>query len=129
MNMTTYDEGICPNCVPMDTHIAHIKAHEQVVEVIRMERLNLRFPEDKAKIARLSFDQKMEWYAHQIQVAAQTGQLAVGLTTKEFRSFWKWRVTIPMKFKRFFVRIKTGQIFKRYEHISQMKERIRKHGI
>ncbi len=78
------------------------------------------FPEQKIKISRLTLNEKMEWYAHQFQ--KMPGQYPVELTTKEFMRFWKWKVLVPMKLKRLFFRIKNGEIFKHYRHISEIKK-------
>lgn len=85
-----------------------------------------RFPEQKEKIARLSLDEKLEWYAHQF-----TNPLdgVVLLSSKEFEKFWKWRVLMPMKIKRFFYRVKNREIFKRYPHISEMKKKVKLYSI
>lgn len=87
--------------------------------------LLFQFPEDKRKIARLTFDQKMEWYAHQIQIAGKAGQAAVHFTSREFQRFWKWRVLIPLRVKRFFFRLKNGELFKRHPHITEMKKSLK----
>lgn len=97
------------------------------LKVTQMDFLLLKFPEDKKAIAGLNMDQKMEWYAHQFQ--KNPGAFPFHLSTPEFQSFWKWRVLVPTKFKRFFYRLKTGQIFKRYQHISEMKKKVKPHSI
>ncbi len=84
----------------------------------------LKFPEDKKRIAALSHDEKMEWYA------TRDAQEMVWLgNDPEFKRFWKWNVMMPMKIKRLFYRIKNGEIFKRYHHITEMKEKVKKHSI
>ena len=87
----------------------------------------LRFPDDKAKIAQLTQDEKAEWYAHQFR--RNPGEYPTELTTREFLRFWRWRYYFPIRMKRFFVRIKTFQIFKHYDHITVMKEKLKKHAI
>lgn len=87
------------------------------------------FPYDKNKIAKLSIEEKLEWYSHQIQVAAQFGSIAVALTSTEFMRFWKWRVLIPLKLKRFYYRVKNLEVFKKYPHISQMRPKVKQHSI
>lgn len=89
--------------------------------------LLLSFPEQKAKIAKLTLDEKMEWYAHQFQTNAQ--EATISLSTPEFARFWKWRVLIPTKVKRFYYRCKNGEIFKRYEHITEIKKRLKKTNV
>lgn len=103
-----------------------------------LERLNLEpgamaedkswllipFPHGKRKLAQLSSDQKMEWYAYQFQQDPQRASIV--LSTPEFQRFWKWRVLIPMKLKRFYYRLKNGELFKRYEHITDMKKNMKK---
>lgn len=88
-------------------------------ETPRKTFLLYRFPRDKRKIAGLSYDQKMEWYAYQFQFDARAA--SIELSTPEFARFWKWRVLIPIKFKRFYYRVKNLEIFKHYQHISEMK--------
>lgn len=87
--------------------------------------LTLSFPNQKAQIGHLTIQQKMEWYAHQIQNSARVGQPAFHLLTPEFQRFWKWRVLLPLKMKRFFYRIKNGEVFKHYQHISEMKKSLK----
>lgn len=81
--------------------------------------LMLRFPENRRQLGRLSLEEKMEWYAYQFELDQRAATIA--LSTKEFASFWKWRVLMPMKVKRFLYRVKNGEIFKHYKHISEMK--------
>lgn len=88
-----------------------------------------KFPDDKSKIRRLSVDDKMTWYGYRIQKAAELNQIAIELTTPEFQRFWKWNVLIPLKIKRAIYRFKTGQMFKRYQHITEMRPKVKKHGI
>ncbi len=71
-------------------------------------------------------DQKMEWYAYQFMVNQRAA--AVNLSTRDFEIFWKWRVVIPMKVRRLFYRVKNGEIFKHYKHISDMKVAIKRKG-
>jgi hypothetical protein len=97
-----------------------IKAHNSF--------LLFSFPDDKRKIGKLSLEQKMEWYAHQIQFAGMAGQAPIHLMSKEFEKFWKWRVLIPTKFKRFYFRLKNGELFKRYPHITEIKKSLKKGG-
>lgn len=78
-----------------------------------------KFPQDKAKISKLTRDEKMEWYGHQFQVNSY--EASVMFSTKEFESYWRWRVAIPIKIQRFFYKVKNGQIFRRYEHINQIR--------
>lgn len=85
------------------------------------------FPQDSRKIARLSYDHKMEWYAYQFQKNAQ--EATVNFSSPEFKRFWKWNVAIPLQIKRFLCRVKTGQIFKHYSPITEMREKVRKFSI
>src|SRR5262245_17082206 len=85
------------------------------------------FPDQKTLIGRLSLDQKMQWYAHQFQNHPRI--YPAELTSEAFKRFWKWQVLVPIKIKRFFYRVKNGEIFKRYQHISEMKSKVKKHGI
>lgn len=88
--------------------------------------LLFRFPEEKDKLAKLPLDQKLEWYAHQIQMAANAGTTAQQLLSPEFAEFWKWRVLIPLKIKRFYYRVKSGEIWKKYPHITEIKKSLKK---
>jgi len=97
-----------------------------VIEVDNKSFLFFNFPDDKKKIAHLSYDQKMEWYAHQFQ--KNPGVYPVHLVGTEFERFWKWRVLIPMKFKRFYFRMKNLEVFKRYPHITEIKKKREKPG-
>lgn len=97
--------------------------HRALFEPAKPSKLHLMwtFPEDKKRLAKLSMEQKMEWYAFQFELNQQ--QATISLSTPEFVSFWKWQVMVPMKLKRFFYRVKSGQIFKRYQHITDMKKK------
>lgn len=99
---------------------------DQPKEKVAKTFLLFLFPEDKAKIAKLSMDDKMEWYGYQFQ--RHPGQYPVELTSDEFTSFWKWRVLVPTKLKRFYYRVKNGEIFKRYPHITEMKKKLKNGG-
>ncbi len=83
-----------------------------------------QFPERKKELARLSYDQKMEWY----QTRDPKEMIWLG-NSEEFQSFWKWHVLVPTKIKRLFYRIKNGEIFKKYPHITVMKDKVKKHSI
>ena len=85
------------------------------------------FPARKKAIAALSADQKMEWYAY--QWASNPQEATIRLSSAEFERFWRWRVLIPMKLKRLFFRVKNGEIFKKYDHITEMKKKVKKHSI
>lgn len=87
------------------------------------------FPEQKDKIAKLSHEQKLEWYQHQFAVQQTVGRMPYEFTTPEFAKFWKWQVLIPMRIKRLYFRIKNFEIFKKYEHISEMRAKVKKHSI
>ena len=89
--------------------------------------LLLEFPENKKAIGHLTYDQKMEWYAYQFEKDQQSATIT--LSSQEFQSFWKWKVLIPMKIKRFLYRLKNGQIFKRYPSIVEMKKKVKPHSI
>lgn len=95
-----------------------------IAEELHRQLRSLQFPRDRSIIARLSYDQKMEWYA-----TRDPRDLAFLGNDKEFERFWKWRVVVPLKLKRFFYRVKSGQVFKHYAHITEMKEKVKKHSI
>jgi hypothetical protein len=71
------------------------------------------FPQARKKIAKLSYDQKMEWYA----TRSPEEMVFLG-NSPEFKAFWKVHVLWPLKARRFWYRLKSGQIFKSYKHIS-----------
>lgn len=80
-----------------------------------------RFPERKKDIARLSYDQKMEWYS-----TRDPKEMVILGNDPEFQSFWKWRVVVPVKLKRLFYRLKNFEVFRHYDHISEIKKARRK---
>lgn len=84
--------------------------------------LSWKFPTDRKKIARLTAEQKLEWYQKQMEEAAKAGHIAYELLTDEFARFWKWHILWPMKMKRFYYRVKNLEIFKRYPHITEIKK-------
>ncbi len=74
------------------------------------------FPKDKKKISKLSLDDKLEWYA------SQNPQDMVFLgNNPDFQTYWKLHALFPMKLKRFYYRVKNGEIFKHYKHITDTK--------
>lgn len=83
-----------------------------------------QFPDRKKAIGKLSYDEKMEWY----QTRSPEDMIWLG-NSKEFQSFWKWHVVVPLKFKRFYYRVKNGEIFKRYQHITEIKKNLKKYCI
>ncbi len=85
------------------------------------------FPAQRDKIKALTLEQKMEWYSYQFQKLP--GVYPVELTTEEFKKFWKWQVLIPIKIKRFYFRLKNGELFKRYPNITEMKKKVKPHSI
>lgn len=82
--------------------------------------MNLNFPKDKKKIARLSMADKFAWY--QLQFEKDPRKAVVTFSTPEFQKFWMWRVAIPMRILRFYYRIKNGELWKRYPHISDLRK-------
>lgn len=82
------------------------------------------FPNQKKQIAKLSYDEKMEWYQ------SRDSQEMVWLgNSHEFQRFWHWHVVLPVKLRRLYYRIKNGEIFKHYQPITEMKKKIKKHSI
>lgn len=76
------------------------------------------------ELKKLSFSQKLDWYSK------RNGQEVVYLGNNPyFQRYWKWRVVMPIKFKRFFYRVKNGEIFKHYQHITEMKKKVKPHSI
>lgn len=110
--------GIARNGHPCDREV-----HKDV----NKSYLLYEFPASKRRIAELTYGQKLEWYAYQFQKDARVA--AINLSTPEFARFWKWQVLVPMKIKRFFYRIKNGEIFKKYQHITEMKKKVKPHSI
>ena len=74
------------------------------------------FPARKRAIAKLSHEQKMEWY----QTRNPQEMVWLG-NSKEFQRFWKFNVLWPLRVKRFLYRVKSGQIWKHYQHISDTR--------
>lgn len=109
------------------SHLDHTMAHQIAAEELLAEISALQFPQNKKEIARLSHGSKMEWYAAQFQKDPQAA--TVMLSSKEFESFWKWRVVIPMRIKRMYFRIKNFEVFKRYPHISEMKKKVKPYSV
>lgn len=89
--------------------------------------LMYQFPEDKRRIGKLSYENKLEWYQYQFE--RRPGVYPVELTSKEFMSFWKWKMVIPMKIKRLFYRIKNREIFKKYAHITEIRKKVKPYSI
>lgn len=81
--------------------------------------LDYGFPEKKKQLAKLSLDQKLEWYAHQFQKSPHDAPIM--FNDPAFKSFWKWNVLLPMKLKRLYYRIKNGEIFKHYSSITEIR--------
>lgn len=107
---------------------------ERAIEMLNMPEIEdnkafllMMWPEQKNSIAKLSFDQKLEWYGYQFQRNAQ--EATINLSSKDFQRFWKWKVLIPMKIMRMYYRIKNFEIFKKYHHISEMRAKVKKHSI
>lgn len=75
-----------------------------------------QFPDQKRKIARLDYEKKMEWYA-----SRDSKEMIFLGNDRDFQRFWYWHVTLPVKLRRLFYRVKNGEIFKRYKHISEIK--------
>lgn len=90
--------------------------------------LEFDFLFDRDRIAKLSMDKKQEWYAHQIQEASKNGMVPIQFTSSEFTRWWYWHYVLPLKIKRWFYRLKSGQLFKRYKHISEIKKEREKSG-
>jgi hypothetical protein len=78
-----------------------------------------QFPERRKEIAGLTYDQKMEWY----QTRNAQEMVFLG-NDASFQRFWYWNVVLPVKIKRLYYRIKNGEIFKHYKHISDTKKKI-----
>lgn len=77
------------------------------------------FPAAKAKIAKLSLEEKNEWYHHQF--AKNPAVYPVELTSKEFERFWRWRFYLPTRMVRLFYKVKNFQ-FKRHPGIDKIRK-------
>lgn len=109
-----------------DIRVAHrIMTVKLYPDQLNQKHLLFRFPKEKKEIAKLSTYEKSEWYAHQFTKPIYPAEL----TTKEFARFWRWHFYYPLRLKRFFFRIKNLEIFKKYDHITVMKEKTKKHSI
>lgn len=108
-------------------HVHHALLRQEIMDEMEREMIALEFPKDKKKIAALSHDTKMRWYAGQFQKDPQAATIM--LSTKEFESFWKWRVMIPLRIKRMYFRIKNFEVFKKYPHISEMKKKVKPYSV
>ncbi len=97
---------------------------DRVQVLMEHPHISYRFPEDKKDIARLSYDEKMEWYA-----TRDAKDMVFLGNDPEFKRFWKWRVLIPVRIGRMYYRIKNFEVFKRYKHITEMKAKVKKHSI
>lgn len=106
-------------------YMAKVKSQEER-NIEKLQMLQLQFPRDKKRIAKLNLSQKIEWYGYQWQPGLVNPETVKVFGTKEFQSFWRWRVYIPMRIGRLFFRIKNLEIFKKYPHISELKEKRRK---
>lgn len=100
---------------------------EEIDFNLAYELRQFQFPRDKKNIARMSYNQKMAWYAYQFEKDPRAA--SIELSTLEFMQFWKWKVLIPMKIKRFFYRVKNGEVFRKYPHISVMKDKMKRYCI
>ena len=95
-----------------------MKWFDRTEQEFRKTYLLYEFPVAKGKIARLSYDQKMEWYA----TRSPEEMIWLG-NSNEFKRFWKVHVLWPLRIKRFLYRVKSGQIFKHYKHISESRKK------
>jgi hypothetical protein len=95
-----------------------------IFELLSPDHLSFKFPEHKKQIARLTYDQKMEWYS-----SRKPEEMIWLGNDPAFKRFWKWHVVIPVRFRRWLYRIKNFEVFKKYEHITEMKNKVKKNGI
>jgi hypothetical protein len=99
-----------------DDYLKEVKAHSSYLLFI--------FPQDRKAISKLTLDQKMEWY-----LTREPRTMVFLGNDQDFKRFWKWTVLVPMKLKRLYYRIKNGEIFKKYEHITEMKKKAKQYSI
>lgn len=72
------------------------------------------YPKDVEQIKKLSLDKKLDWYAYQFQ-CRDPRLTALIFQSPEFTKFWKWRVLMPLKIKRFAFKVKNLELFKSYK--------------
>lgn len=109
-----------------DAEIDNLRNSNPLIEIVREEeylkRIDLANKEAVTAFLKelrpLSFSGKLDWYAK------RNSQEIVFLGNNPyFQRYWKWHVLMPMKFKRFYYRVKNGEIFRHYQHISDMKKK------
>ena len=79
---------------------------------------DIRFPDNKKEIKKMSYEEKMEWY-----YTRDPQEIIYLGNSKDFQRFWYWNVFLPMKIKRIFYRVKNLEVFKKYKHISEIKNK------
>lgn len=105
-------------------NMAHMPA--MVVEAKEEKTFLLyEFPAAKAKIAKLTLEQKNEWYHHQF--SKNPAAYPVELTSKEFERFWRWRFYVPTRMVRLFFKVKNFE-FKRHHDITQIRKQRERRG-
>lgn len=106
----------------IDEHFDQVAARVSEIDRKLQELLSLQFPQDKAKIAKLNFQQKRVWYA------TRDPQTLVFLSnTKEFVRFWNLHYLWRLRIIRFYYKLKTGEFWrKKYQHISEIREKAKK---
>lgn len=108
-----------------EAEILKIRAENHNIEIVtedeyesRIDRANREAVAAFLKELRpLSFNAKLDWYGKR-----NSQELIFLGNNPYFQRYWKLHVLLPMRIKRFFYRLKNGQLFKRYAHISEMKK-------
>lgn len=90
---------------------------------MELSLIELKFPENQKEIGRLSYDQKMEWYA-----SRDPKELIFLGNDEDFQRFWYWKVLLPVRLGRMYYKIKNFQ-FRKHQHITEMKAKTKKHSI
>lgn len=101
----------------------YVLGHEEIPSRYQKTHLLYSFPEHKGKIAALNYERKQEWYASR----DPKDMVWLG-NDKDFQRFWYWTYLFPLRIKRFFFKVKNWQ-FKKHPHVTEMKKRLKKHGI
>jgi len=99
-------------------NMAHMPAMAEEPKVEKTYLL-FEFPEQKAKIAALTLEQKNEWYHHQFQ--KNPAVYPTELTSPEFERFWRWRFYMPTRMVRLFYKVKNFE-FKRHPGIDKIRK-------
>lgn len=85
------------------------------------------FEKCKVELKGLSFQGKLDWYANRDPL-----ERATIARNPYFKKYWQAKVVWRINLLRLYYKIKNRQLFKKYEHISSIKEarkKVKKHSI